>query len=156
MVKANCNAPIQIVYAAYLVSKVRQEVFLKSIYGEGKTEQYKAYRKTKMEDLYKRMGNSILTELRKHDKAIRSDRYQNQKAAAGSFKTGDGCFYSGHAAHLLRHAARNRELDRAVYNLRQALKTDFESVKNQRAYEQLQRQEVESSPEISEQLDIKI
>lgn len=134
----------------------RQEVFLKSVYGEGKTEQYKAYRKTKMEDLYKRMGNSILTELRRYDHAIRSERYQNQKAAAGSFKTGDGHIYSGHAAHLLRHAARNRELDRAVYNLKQALKTDFESVKNQRAYEQLQRREVEASLGISEHPDLKI
>lgn len=43
----------------------KQEAFLKKAYGTGNRALYQQYRKTKMQDLYTRFGNSILTQMRK-------------------------------------------------------------------------------------------
>lgn len=41
-----------------------QEEILKEIYGVGKREKYKDYKKNKIDDLYRRMGNAILSEIK--------------------------------------------------------------------------------------------
>ena len=47
-----------------LLSKLdRQEEVLKEAYGVGKREKYKDYRQNKIDDLYKRIGNSFLSEI---------------------------------------------------------------------------------------------
>ena len=46
-----------------LLSKLdRQEEVLKEAYGVGKREKYKDYRQNKIDDLYKRIGNSFLSD----------------------------------------------------------------------------------------------
>ena len=48
-----------------LLSKLdRQEEVLKEAYGVGKREKYKDYRQNKIDDLYKRIGNSFLSEIK--------------------------------------------------------------------------------------------
>lgn len=46
----------------------KEELILRRLYGEGKREEYKNYKKNKYEELYKRLGNAILKELREHTK----------------------------------------------------------------------------------------
>lgn len=46
----------------------KEELRLRKLYGEGKREEYKNYKKNKYEELYKRLGNAILKELREYAK----------------------------------------------------------------------------------------
>lgn len=46
----------------------KQQEFLRRAYGEGSRERYKDYAENKMQELYKRLGNAVLSELREYDK----------------------------------------------------------------------------------------
>ncbi len=94
-----------------------QQEFLRSVYGTGKEELYKNYSKTKIKDLYTRMGNAVLRELRNYDKKI-YPRHIKKKAEKGATK------YRGSSA---------------LYNLKKALKKDYGSAKNQIEFERLQQ-----------------
>lgn len=94
-----------------------QQEFLRSVYGAGKEELYKNYAKTKTKDLYTRMGNAVLRELRDYDKKVRPRR-QKKKAEKQTDKH------------------RNSS---AIYNLKKALKKDYDSAKNQLEFERLQQ-----------------
>ena len=56
-----------------------QQEFLKSVYGSGKQKLYQNYAKTKMNDLYTRMGNAVLRELREYDKTLHNGKNQKKK-----------------------------------------------------------------------------
>lgn len=79
------------------------------------------YRETKMTDLYTRMGNTILKEVSEYD------RQQKELARKRNKKP----------SKLIVQ----RDLNRAVFLVNRYAKADFESVKNQRAYEELQREQ---------------
>lgn len=79
------------------------------------------YRETKMTDLYTRMGNTILKEVSEYD------RQQKELARKRNKKP----------SKLIVQ----RDLNRAVFLVNRYAQADFESVKNQRAYEELQREQ---------------
>lgn len=113
-------------YKDLLQSLNEQQAFLKSVYGSGKQELYKDYAKTKIQDLYTRMGNAVLHELKEYSKSMTAaGRVHSQKQP--------------YQKHLPRSAA-------GIYNLKKALKKDYESAKNQTAYERLQ-QDIEQEEE---------
>lgn len=94
-----------------------QQDFLKSVYGAGKQELYRNYAKTKTADLYTRMGNAVLRELRSYDKALRC---AGEKKKAGRQKQAGGRKSS------------------AVYDLKRALRKNYGQARNRAAYQALQ------------------
>ena len=95
---------------------LKQQEFLKSVYGAGKQELYRNYAETKINDLYIRMGNAVLRELRDYDKAL----HPAAKAKKGDKK---------------RHAVKSS----GMYNLKKALRKDYSQARNRTAFQALQR-----------------
>ena len=108
-----------------------QQQFLKSVYGEGKTKMYENCSQTKMNDLYTRMGNAVLTELRKYDKILKDEKRISEKPLHARQKLREKKQYAQHRSD-------------SMYQLKKALKKDFESTKNQIQHEKLQ-QAIENS-----------
>jgi hypothetical protein len=91
----------------------------KRMYGNSANSE--RYRETKMTDLYTRMGNTILKEVSEYD------RLQKELARKRNKKP----------SKLIVQ----RDLNRAVFLVNRYAKTDIENAKNQRAYEELQREQ---------------
>lgn len=91
----------------------------KRMYGNSANSE--RYRETKMTDLYTRMGNTILKEVSEYDRLQKElTRKRNKKPSKLIVQ---------------------RDLNRAVFLVNRYAKADLESVKNQRAYEELQREQ---------------
>ena len=105
-----------------------QQEFLKSVYGSGKEELYKRYAETKVTDLYTRMGNSVLSELRDYDKTLHP---KEEKTRSDKEKMA-----------LARSSS-------VIYNLKRALRKGYGHARNQAAYRSLQR-EIENAQEVND------
>lgn len=113
-----------------------QQEFLKSVYGEGKEKMYEHYAENKTNDLYTRMGNAVLTELRQYDKLMRAEQSIAKRPV--------------HARQKLRDKKEiSQRRSDSMYQLKKALKKDFTSVKNQMEFEKLQ-QTIERSEQENE------
>lgn len=110
-------------YDNLIASLDKQEAFLQSIYGSGKQKLYQQYKESKTTELYTRMGNAVLRDLREYDKAEKKNLHSGRKTARD---------------RLLKQKRRVRNRTEGVYNLRKALQRDFESARNQTVYNQLQ------------------
>ncbi|MBQ4869462.1 hypothetical protein IHQ11_23620 [Priestia megaterium] len=111
-----------------LLGKLDKEVEeLKKAYGEGKEDEkrYKDYKQTKIDDLYKRMGNAFLKEMKDYDK-----QQQQIKRMAESKKQSK------------RPANFNQKVSMhfALKKMERAFKSEYESCKNQQHYERLQKE----------------
>jgi hypothetical protein len=104
--------------------KLDQEVdVLKKAYGEGKGDQkrYKNYKQNKVDELYKRMGNAFLKEMKEYDrkeKELQKKLFSHPQQK--TFKRTESMLYS-------------------FRKMEGAFKSEYESWKNQRHYERLQR-----------------
>ncbi|MGG4385273.1 MobP2 family relaxase [Priestia megaterium] len=110
-----------------LLKKLDKEVEeLKKAYGEGKGDEkrYKDYKQTKIDDLYKRMGNAFLKEMKDYDK-----QQQQIKRMIESRKQ------SKRPASFNQHVS----MHFALKKIERAFKSEYESWKNQKHYEQLQK-----------------
>lgn len=92
--------------------------FYKKMYGSN--SQAESYKTNTYNDMYTRMGNSILSEMRELSKK------EQQKQQIFSRNKGKAKF------------AVKREFQNSMFHLDRYLKNDFQSFKNQREYEQLQ------------------
>ena len=111
-----------------LLKKLDKEVEeLKKAYGEGKVDEkrYKDYKQTKMDDLYKRMGNAFLKEMKDYDK-----QQQQIKRMIESRKQ------SKRPANFNR----NVSMHFALKKMERAFKSEYDSWKNQQHYERLQKE----------------
>lgn len=90
----------------------------KKTYGDSKKAE--RYKETKMNDLYTRMGNTILKEVKEYDKKQNDFPRKDGKVNSFYFK---------------------RALNNSVYLMNRYMKDDLQSMKNQRAYEELQREQ---------------
>ncbi|MEJ9313768.1 MobP2 family relaxase [Priestia megaterium] len=111
-----------------LLKKLDKEVEeLKKAYGEGKGDEkrYKDYKQTKIDDLYKRMGNAFLKEMKDYDK-----KQQQIKRMIESKKQSK------------RPASFNQKVSMhfALKKMERAFKSEYESWKNQQHYERLQKE----------------
>ncbi|MED4030398.1 MobP2 family relaxase [Priestia megaterium] len=111
-----------------LLKKLDKEVEeLKKAYGEGKGDEkrYKDYKQTKIDDLYKRMGNAFLKEMKDYDK-----QQQQIKRMAESRKQSK------------RPASFNQKVSMhfALKKMERAFKSEYDSWKNQQHYERLQKE----------------
>lgn len=87
---------------------------------------YENYAQTKIDDLYTRMGNTILKELRQYDKLRKEEKRIAEKPL--------------HARQKLREKKQySMQRTSSIYQLRKALKKDFESTKNQAEHEKLEQ-----------------
>ena len=110
-----------------LLKKLDKEVEeLKKAYGEGKVDEkrYKNYKQTKIDDLYKRMGNAFLKEMKDYDKQQqqikRMVEIRKQSKRPERFNQ-----------HVSMHFA--------LKKMERAFKSEYDSWKNQKHYEQLQK-----------------
>ncbi|MGR9527546.1 MobP2 family relaxase (plasmid) [Priestia megaterium] len=111
-----------------LLKKLDKEVEeLKKAYGEGKVDEkrYKNYKQTKIDDLYKRMGNAFLKEMKDYDK-----QQQQIKRMVESRKQSK------------RPESFNQKVSMhfALKKMERAFKSEYESWKNQQHYERLQKE----------------
>lgn len=90
----------------------------KKTYGDSKKAE--RYKETKMNDLYTRMGNTILKEVKEYDKKQNDFPRKDGKVNSFYFK---------------------RALNNSVYLMNRYMNDDLQSMKNQRAYEELQREQ---------------
>ncbi|WP_194758229.1 MobP2 family relaxase [Priestia megaterium] len=110
-----------------LLGKLDKEVEeLKKAYGEGKGDEkrYKDYKQTKIDDLYKRMGNAFLKEMKDYDK-----QQQQIKRMVESKKQ------SKRPTHFNQKVS----MHFALKKMERAFKSEYESWKNQQHYERLQK-----------------
>ena len=126
----------------------------RQLYGEGKMQAYRDFKENKIKDLYTRMGNAILTELRKYDSALRngqakSIRSAHQKGISPQTEKKET------AAPIVRrritHAiARSAALQQAMASLRKAIGDDSSHWKAQLAYKKMIEQSTEPSAQSDE------
>ncbi|MCM3255682.1 MobP2 family relaxase [Priestia aryabhattai] len=111
-----------------LIKNLDKEVEeLKRAYGEGTRDKgrYENYKQTKIDDLYKRMGNAFLQEMKAYDRKQQDikrllDRKQSGKQTAR------------YKQHVPVHFS--------LRKIEKAFKSEYESWKNQQHYERLQRE----------------
>jgi hypothetical protein len=111
-----------------LFKKLDEEVKeLKKAYGEGTNDQkrYKDYKQNKIDELYQRMGNAFLQEMKAYDK-----KQQRAQRLIEHVKTSK-C-PKGFQQHVSMHASLKR--------MERAFKSEYESWKNQQHYERMQRE----------------
>jgi hypothetical protein len=111
-----------------LEKKLDKEVeILKKTYGEGSSQKYKDYKTNKLDDLYKRMGNAFLSEMREYDKKVNKIDKKFYSSASGNDNNKVQTMKKNVAFNQLKYG-----FDRIVYS-------QLNQNKNQSAYDRLQR-----------------
>lgn len=95
-----------------------EEEYLKEVYGEGEKYFYKNYKKNKIDELYYRMGNALLREIK--TEVIK--------------KNDSKSFIKNYSYTNLALTAKD------IKRLKKVFDKDFEKIKNELAYERLQRE----------------
>jgi len=115
-------------YEQFMKRLDKEVEVLKQAYGEGKFDRkrYEDYKQNKIDELYKRMGNTFLKEMRDFDreqqrlkKVLEGRRAENPK---------------------YQKFQRNVSIHYAMRKMERAFRSDYESWKNQRHYERLERE----------------
>lgn len=88
----------------------------------GNSEKAERYRENKMKDLYTRMGNTVLKEVKEYDKKLNAPVTKKTNDRTSAFKA-------------------KRDLNKIMFMMNRHMNDDIQSFKNQRAYEQLQREQ---------------
>ena len=97
----------------------KQEEIFKEIYGVGSRKKYKDYKQNKIDELYKRMGNTILKEIKDYVREEELKKYENNKNKGFNLKINFS----------------KSDLNK----IKKAMSNDLDSYKNMSYYEQLQR-----------------
>lgn len=103
-----------------------EQEFLKAAYGAGKTKLYENYAENKIADLYTRMGNALLTEMRQYDKLIKPDLPKHKRSAQAIQRLREK-----------KHLTQSRSS--SLHELKKALKRNYNSAKNQMEFRKLQQ-----------------
>lgn len=108
-----------------LISKLdKQEDIFKETYGIGQRSKFKDYKNNKIDELYKRMGNAFLTEIKA------SIKYQEELDKIVNKKKNEKLYSNKNSKLLLSKKDMN--------NITKALSNEFDSIKNMSYYQQLQ------------------
>lgn len=102
-------------HAEFLFNLDKEVLNYKRVYGENSN--YKKYKEDKIQDLYTRMGNTILKELREHNREL--------ILKSKSKKT---------------NLVSNIHMRKAYFKINRYMKNNYDSIKNQREFERNQRQ----------------
>lgn len=109
------------------IKKLDKEVdVLRKTYGEGSNDKkrYENYKQNKVDDLYKRMGNAFLKEMRDYDKQQQNIKRESERK---NYSSNQKSFKSGYSLNF------------AMKKMEKAFSNEYDSWKNQRHYEKLQR-----------------
>ncbi|MDC2867797.1 MobP2 family relaxase [Bacillus sp. BP-3] len=112
-------------YIQFLEKLDKEVDVLKRAYGEGTGDKkrYENYKENKIEELHKRMGNAFLQEMKEYDKERqRIDKMLERKTMER------------------KNFQQNVSMQYALRKMEGALKSEYESWKNQRYYERLQKE----------------
>ncbi|NJP38988.1 MobP2 family relaxase [Alkalicoccus luteus] len=102
----------------------REVAELKRAYGEGGEHRYKDYKKNKMADLEKRMGNAFLSEMKSYDRQVKQIK---SKKEAKKY------------TRKYERAKTNVAFKQMKYGLDRVVHSEMTTGKNQAAHERLQR-----------------
>ncbi|MCE4051668.1 MobP2 family relaxase [Bacillus sp. Au-Bac7] len=107
--------------------------FRKEVYGAGDQEKdrYKEYRDNKINELYAKLGNTILREMAEIKKEERASSYPKN----GVSRKGD-YGYKGDKQYGSKPIINRSD----IYKIKKALDVDYQSIKNKRKYREMQRQ----------------
>lgn len=111
-----------------LLKKLDKEVEVyKKTYGASDKNRYEDYKKNKIDELYKRMGNAFLQELKKYDKTLQSNSINSMKNGNASTKSKRQVFKE------------NLGINQVKYGIDRMFNSEYKNWKNQLAYEKLQQ-----------------
>lgn len=110
-------------YDQFLQKLDKEVQVFKEAYGEGKYDkkQYENYKTNKISDLYKRMGNAFLQEMKAYDKEQKRIHYMKKSKSFRKFQ-------------------QNVSIQYSMRKVEGAFKSEYESWKNQKYYERMQRE----------------
>lgn len=97
----------------------------------------RSYEQGKLDDLYKRMGNAILSTLRDYERSQRRKSVEERRRLATESRK--KVLEKSHRKRQ-RHLA-GRDLKRAAWDLKRSFEKEWRHIKNQIAYEQRQEQD---------------
>lgn len=123
--------------------KIQDEKY-KTAYG---TSRRGNYSEGKKKDLYYRMGNTILKQIKEFDKAEKERIYQSAKKRKNPIRQEDFNIYKN---KKLRYYESQYKLKTAIEFTKIFMKDEFESIKNRIAYEVMQ-QEIEFKSQIEKE-----
>lgn len=108
-----------------------KETVYREAYGIGEKREYK-YTDNKMKDLYTRLGNAILSDIKKYDKEVRTEYYRHLKSNSINGNRSFSHYRKKYGIGKLT-AALHKTLNDEIYRHN----------KNLRAYEELKQKEIE-------------
>lgn len=110
-------------YDQFLQKLDKEVQVFKEAYGEGKYDkkQYENYKTNKINDLYKRMGNAFLQEMKAYDKEQKRIHHMKKSKPFQKFQ-------------------QNVSIQYSMRKVERAFKSEYESWKNQKYYERMQRE----------------
>ncbi|WP_088290976.1 MobP2 family relaxase [Bacillus mycoides] len=110
-------------YEQFLKKLDKEVQVFKEAYGEGKYDkkQYENYKTNKINDLYKRMGNAFLQEMKAYDKEQKRIHHIKKSKPFQKFQ-------------------QNVSIQYSMRKVERAFKSEYESWKNQKYYERMQRE----------------
>lgn len=110
-------------YDQFLQKLDKEVKVFKEAYGEGKYDkkQYENYKTNKINDLYKRMGNAFLQEMKAYDKEQKRIHHTKKSKPFQKFQ-------------------QNVSIQYSMRKVERAFKSEYESWKNQKYYERMQRE----------------
>ncbi|PEM44005.1 MobP2 family relaxase [Bacillus toyonensis] len=110
-------------YDQFLKKLDKEVQVFKEAYGEGKYDkkQYENYKTNKINDLYKRMGNAFLQEMKAYDKEQKRIHHLKKSKPFQRFQ-------------------QNVSIQYSMRKVERAFKSEYESWKNQKYYERMQKE----------------
>ncbi|PHE04598.1 hypothetical protein COF62_31055 [Bacillus toyonensis] len=110
-------------YDQFLQKLDKEVKVFKEAYGEGKYDkkQYENYKTNKINDLYKRMGNAFLQEMKAYDKEQKRIHHMKKSKSFRKFQ-------------------QNVSIQYSMRKVEGAFKSEYESWKNQKYYERMQKE----------------
>ncbi|MFK4322855.1 hypothetical protein ABH946_005615 [Bacillus sp. RC145] len=110
-------------YDQFLQKLDKEVQVFKEAYGEGKYDkkQYENYKTNKINDLYKRMGNAFLQEMKAYDKEQKRIHHMKKSKPFQKFQ-------------------QNVSIQYSMRKVERAFKSEYESWKNQKYYERMQKE----------------
>ncbi|PHG57639.1 MobP2 family relaxase [Bacillus toyonensis] len=110
-------------YNQFLQKLDKEVQVFKEAYGEGKYDkkQYENYKTNKISDLYKRMGNAFLQEMKAYDKEQKRIHHMKKSKSFRKFQ-------------------QNVSIQYSMRKVESAFKSEYESWKNQKYYERMQKE----------------
>ncbi|PGU51698.1 MobP2 family relaxase [Bacillus cereus] len=110
-------------YNQFLQKLDKEVQVFKEAYGEGKYDkkQYENYKTNKINDLYKRMGNAFLQEMKAYDKEQKRIHHMKKSKSFRKFQ-------------------QNVSIQYSMRKVEGAFKSEYESWKNQKYYERMQKE----------------